>query len=89
MNNGFENLLLLFVGFCMGLIGSYILKEIKGMKKHHELHNHPVTEMREGIDSEKVLVDIEFKELFSEVWEYWDNKHVIVLRREYEELIAQ
>lgn len=56
------------------------------MNKYHELHNHPMTEQREGIDAENVLVDKEFEELFSQSCEYWDGKHIIVSRSEYEEL---
>lgn len=51
-----------------------------------ELHNHPVTEMREGIPKNKVLVDPEFAHLFRKTWDYWDNYHVIVRRSEYESI---
>lgn len=56
------------------------------MKKIHELHNHPMTEYRENIPEDKVLVDKEFGWLFSQIWEYWDDNHVIVPRSEFDKL---
>lgn len=56
------------------------------MKQIHELHNHPMTEYRGNIPKDKVLVDKEFRRLFSQTWEYWDDNHVIVLRSEFDKL---
>ncbi len=56
----------------------------KTKNAYHGLHNHPITEEREGIPPDMVIVDTMFKGLFSQWWEYWDPNHVMVLRSEYE-----
>lgn len=48
-----------------------------------ELHDHPLTEEREGIPKNKVLIDREFKYLFKHAEVYWDRSHVVVDRDEY------
>lgn len=52
----------------------------------HELHNHPITESRECIPKNKVLIDKEFVSLFEKTEEYWDTNHVIVDRKEYDKI---
>ncbi len=49
--------------------------------KNHELHNHPMTEERENIPSDKVIVDREFANLFSTYENYLG--HIIVSKNEY------
>lgn len=53
------------------------------MASLHQLHNHPVTEEREGIASDKVLVDKCFAGLFENIEPYWDDNHVIVSKETY------
>lgn len=53
------------------------------------LHNHPVTEEREKIDSHLVLVDARFRVFFSQIWGYWDPNHILVLKSEYQNLKNQ
>lgn len=47
----------------------------------HLLSNHPITEMREGIPSDKVVVDEQYKDLFSSYEPY--GVHIVVSKREY------
>lgn len=47
----------------------------------HKLHRHPLKELLEGLTHE-VIVDVEFKNLFSEHRKY-DELHVIVPMSEY------
>ena len=49
--------------------------------KKHELHNHPMTEERENIPPDKVIVDAKFAPLFSSYEKYFG--HIIVSKEEY------
>lgn len=55
-------------------------------KKVHEMHTHPITEEREHIQKDKVLVDAEFKSLFTHIFPWYDNTHIVVYRKDFEEL---
>ena len=48
--------------------------------KKHELHNHPMTEERENIPPDKVIVDAKFAPLFSSYEKYFG--HIIVSKEE-------
>lgn len=52
-------------------------------QKIKSLHSHPVTEQRDGIAKNKVLVDKEFEFLFNRVFTYWDEEHILVSRDEF------
>lgn len=51
--------------------------------KIKSLHSHPVTEQRDGVVKNKVLVDKEFEFLFNRVFTYWDEEHILVSREEF------
>lgn len=53
--------------------------------KVHEMHNHPMTEERDGIPKDKVIVDEQFRSLYAKFDWYYGN-HIVVLRSDYENL---
>ena len=60
-----------------------LLKEKQ--KRINELHRHPVTEQRDHIPEDKVIVDSEFKDRFSSYIRYYGN-HILVSKAEYHKL---
>ena len=54
-------------------------------EKVHEMHNHPMTEEKDGIPKDKVIVDEQFRSLYTKFDWYYRN-HIVVYRSDYEAL---
>jgi len=65
-------------------------EEISSTLFRHKLQDHPKYERMVGLKRKYVIVDIEFKCLFTHFGQIDnDNEHIIVLKKDYEKIIEK